>query len=85
METNSEEQQQLLRALIVGLNFLHQTKPLALWIRLTERIDHDVDHFLDYVTDTKTLSATLPVFLEETINPGSQEFAETRGAVTATS
>ena len=78
LDANNEEQQQFLRALVVALNFLHRLKPLAIWLRLTERIDHDVEHFLDYVTDTKTLSPALPIFIEETINAGSQDVIGTR-------
>jgi class 3 adenylate cyclase/tetratricopeptide (TPR) repeat protein len=73
IDANSEEQQQLLRAVIVAFNFLHQVKPIAIWIRLTERIDHDVGQFLDYIADTKTLAPSLPIFVEETVNAGSSD------------
>ena len=40
-ETNSEEQIQLLRALVLALNHLHERTHIAFWIRLNERVDHD--------------------------------------------
>ena len=54
-------------------SILHQIKPIAIWIRLTERIDHDVSQFLDYIVDTQILDSSLPIFIEETLNAGTHD------------
>lgn len=73
LDISRDDQIQLLRAILVALNFLHQSKPLALWLRLTERVDHDLSRLIDYVNQSKILDVSLPIFMEETINPNTSE------------
>ena len=72
-DTNSEEQIQLLRAVVLALNYLHERTHIAIWIRLNERVDHDLSRFLEYVTDTNSLTPSLPIFLEDTRSAGSEK------------